>query len=361
MNEMIQEAVLDSIESIEEQQLIAEYNVINALLDTYLKSAIIQESSGLVFDGYDVIQEATGDDATTDTGVKDEPGVKVRMGRNGKYRSGDNLIQRVIKFIKGLFRAIMDKIRSKKLKKITTDEAAAIVDNGGEIEFKSVEAAERLGLPMKPTAADLKNAFKGAVAKDEPGTDVKMNTSGKYSSNKSGKTIETKDVIIRYNLSINVHAFETGFDYMKKSFNEFQTAIQPTYDAQAKGHLNDAEQYRQSAMHWWGGAYERHNKKTLQELTEIELMLSGAASTIDTIIKTLDKCEKELTANTTSNMSAAVFDMKSEFITYIQKAMNTANTGNHIQSVIYKELRGAKAAADDTPIGPKYKPSMASV
>ena len=45
MNELIQEAVLDSIESIDDAQLFAEYEVLISLGATYLKSAMIQEAA----------------------------------------------------------------------------------------------------------------------------------------------------------------------------------------------------------------------------------------------------------------------------------------------------------------------------
>lgn len=60
-DEMIQEAVLDSIDAIEGTQLFAEYNVLMSLSAAYAKSIMIQEASGnLDFDGYEVIQEADG-------------------------------------------------------------------------------------------------------------------------------------------------------------------------------------------------------------------------------------------------------------------------------------------------------------
>lgn len=58
-DEMIQEAVLDSIDAIEEAQLIAEYKVLTAMAETYMKSALIQESGcNVSFDGYSVYQES---------------------------------------------------------------------------------------------------------------------------------------------------------------------------------------------------------------------------------------------------------------------------------------------------------------
>ena len=60
MNEMmIQEAVLDSIDQIDEESLFAEYNVLMGLSGIYTKSTLIAENSNCIFDGESVVyQEA---------------------------------------------------------------------------------------------------------------------------------------------------------------------------------------------------------------------------------------------------------------------------------------------------------------
>lgn len=157
MNEMIQEAVLDSIESIDEQQLFAEYEVLSSLTATYLKSAMIQEvASGLDFDGYEIVQEA------------DEPGVDVKMKRNGTYKTKkESILARILRWIKDAAKAIrkaLGKAFGKlfKRKGFAKYELATIQSNGGKLIPKTEKGREivesinsgRIGIGMKSSETE---------------------------------------------------------------------------------------------------------------------------------------------------------------------------------------------------------------
>ncbi len=111
MDEMIQEAVLSSIEDIEEQQLFAEYEVLMAIADVYTKSALIQESTGLVFDGEAIVQEA--DDASSE---KSDSKLKATFKKfagsteKGAESGVAGFFAKVIRFIKKAFSILLKKI-----------------------------------------------------------------------------------------------------------------------------------------------------------------------------------------------------------------------------------------------------------
>jgi len=137
MNEMIQEAVLDSIESINEQQLFAEYEVLSSLTATYLKSFMIQEAAtGLDFDGYEIVQEA------------DEPGVDVKMKKNGTYKTKkEGVLARILRWIKDAAKAIRTALSTAfgklfKRKGFAKYELATIQSNGGKLIPKTDKGRE---------------------------------------------------------------------------------------------------------------------------------------------------------------------------------------------------------------------------
>ncbi len=109
MKDMIQEAVLDSIDMVEERQLFAEYDVLISINNTYMKSAMIQEAAGLDFDGYTVIQEA--DESTTET-KKDGKLAKIWGTSERGAESGiKGWFFKIIRWIKKTFGIIKKKLQ----------------------------------------------------------------------------------------------------------------------------------------------------------------------------------------------------------------------------------------------------------
>lgn len=195
MNEMIQEAVLDSIESIDDAQLFAEYEVLISLGATYLKSAMIQEAAtGLEFDGFNVVQEA------------DEPGVDVKTKKNGSYTSKNKqgFLSTILTWIKNAVSNIRKKLskffaKIFKKKGFAKYELGNVVANGGTVEFKTEEAAAKLGLPMKPTKADFTAANKAY------GSAKGANYGGGVSGNAT--VISVNDVEVSFRLSFPMKGF----------------------------------------------------------------------------------------------------------------------------------------------------------
>ena len=160
MNEMIQEAVLNSIDVIDEAQLFAEYDVLMAMADVYAKSAFIQESNNaLAFDGYNIIQEAADEDNTNT-----EDSAAAKTGKLSKVKSGLKsagssvlaFLKRIWQAIAAGFSAIYNKIKSLIPKKVSGTDIKSTVENGGDVVLK-VEVAERLGLPYNVTKEVVKS------------------------------------------------------------------------------------------------------------------------------------------------------------------------------------------------------------
>lgn len=150
MNEMmIQEAVLDSVDQINEAQLFAEFDVLMAMADVYTKSAMIQESnSAISFDGYSIIQEATDDGEDDNKKSGKFAAVKTKFKNAGSAVLG--WLKRVWVAITSAFSAIFAKIKSLLPKKISKDAVEDTVKHGGDVVLK-VGVAERLGLPQHIT------------------------------------------------------------------------------------------------------------------------------------------------------------------------------------------------------------------
>lgn len=129
-DEMIQEAVLDSIEAIEKARLYSEFDVLMSLSAAYTKAALIQESSnGLTFDGYEVIQEADGSESGTET--KQKGG---RLKAVGKWFLNLKIVQWIIERVR-LLRDKLKKFRMRNQKKgvsrSTLEKAAANAAKAG--------------------------------------------------------------------------------------------------------------------------------------------------------------------------------------------------------------------------------------
>lgn len=218
MNEMIQEAVLDSIESIDEQQLFAEYEVLSSLAATYLKSAMIQEAAtGLDFDGYEIVQEA------------DESGVDVKTKKDGTYKTKKpSIISRILQWIKDAASAIrrgLGKFFGKLFKKKgwAKNELMVVAEKGGTVEFKSQEAADRLGLPMKLTKADVARAKGYASAS---GAEYRGGVSG------NATFVSMQDVEVGFRLSFPMKGFAVVAERIYNATKYFEEAAEKYWDHQ---------------------------------------------------------------------------------------------------------------------------------
>lgn len=111
MNEMIQEAVLDSVILIDEEALFAEYDVLMSLADVYTKSALIRENSECVFDGVSIFQEADGDTTAT----ADSKDGKLKKLWGSSERGAESGIKgwffKILRWIKKTFGIIKKKLQ----------------------------------------------------------------------------------------------------------------------------------------------------------------------------------------------------------------------------------------------------------
>jgi hypothetical protein len=130
-DEMIQEAVFDSIDAIEKARLYSEFEVLMSLTAAYAKSAMIQESSnGLIFDGYEVIQEADGS-SESGTDTKQKGG---RLKAVGKWFLNLKIVQWIIERVRNLRKKLKEfRMRNQKkgVSKSTVEQAAANAAKAG--------------------------------------------------------------------------------------------------------------------------------------------------------------------------------------------------------------------------------------
>ena len=186
-DEMIQEAVLDSIDAIEEAQLFAEYDVVMSMANVYMKSAAIQEAAGLDFDGY-VIQEAKSETATTtDDKVKYEKKEYLKYGGKSKILAWlANAINTILSGVRFIIRKLGSVFKRSKKTASKSDVQHWVCDCKYQVELSS-EAQQAFNLPAKPTVQNFqvtnpaKDAYK---AKDS--ANRKYNKSGM----ESGGTVE---------------------------------------------------------------------------------------------------------------------------------------------------------------------------
>lgn len=199
MNEMIQEAVLDSIQAIEDQQFYAEYDVLMSLCAAYMKAAMIQEAAtGLDFDGYDVIQEADDETQTTNTKTKREKGALKK-----KFLS-----LRLVQWIIGL----IDRIRTALAKlgkkdKLNKSEVAKVAANVGSVEVKGSQYE----------AGDTTRWGNGTVdAGNKVQADVKM---GNFTA-----TISTNEIVINgFSLCSDPDKLEAAVKAFADAVDEYVT------------------------------------------------------------------------------------------------------------------------------------------
>lgn len=196
MNEMIQEAILDRIDSVEEAAIFAEFDVVMSMAEVYTKSAFIaQESSGIEFDGF-VIQEADSTSAETKTDEK-----KTYINYTGKSKiigwitAALNAIIRGVSFIitkvGGLFKKI-----GKKKNVTESDVRSYVVDHKYEVELDQT-AQEAFNLPAKPTVRDFqvrdtaKDNYKAKDRANRQYNKTGMSAGGSISVDMSHVTIKT--------------------------------------------------------------------------------------------------------------------------------------------------------------------------
>lgn len=280
MNEMIQEAVLESIEAVDDSLLFAEYEVLASLAATYVKSAMIQEAAnGLDFDGYEIVQES------------DEPGVAVKTKKDGTYKTKKpSILSRILKWIKDAASAIrrgLGKFFNKLFKKkgFAKYELMAIAENGGTVQFKSQEVADRLGLPMKLTKEELKR--------------VKGYNSARGSEYRGGVTgnatiVAMKDVEVGFRLSFPMKGFSLVAERIYNATKYFEEAAEQYWN----------HQKYQTALNNCKSAVKDASKKTGTGFTAA--MKGKASATVeqyDKIVEIwketdtkLQACEKDITS-----------------------------------------------------------------
>lgn len=148
---MIQEAVLDSIESINEQQLYAEFDVLLSMADVYEKAMFIEESSDLTFDGYEVVQEADEKGIDTVKSEKDgtytsvgKPSKKYKIGKGGFWNWLKGAFAAIGKAFSTLWAKITGAFKTKDLA-VPTNYALSVANNGGEVKLDA-KFAEKVGV-----------------------------------------------------------------------------------------------------------------------------------------------------------------------------------------------------------------------
>lgn len=246
-DEMIQEAVLDSIDAIEEARLFAECEVLTALVDTYMKALLIQESSDLAFDGYSIFSEAAAEATDADlqaalgksekkdkgSDKKDKPSKLSGVGEklSGALKKIGEFIVKVwttaIEKIKGVFR----KIRNKRMAKlvISKGDAAQIFVKAGcqlkpganemyevwwpTVDFEKIE--EIFAHLIETTVVNDKQDYTGAISKLSNSADfIKIETilartiysrdPSQYADNAIAKMDEFKKVLTDVNRALNI-------------------------------------------------------------------------------------------------------------------------------------------------------------
>lgn len=211
MNEMmIQEAVLNSIDQLNETQLFTEYDVLMSMNAVYMKSAMIQEAAGVTFDGYGIVQEAA-DDADADAGEK----------KTGKLSRAKKKFMS-LKFIQWIIRAIdwckrqLGKIFGKK----KTATAAQQKNLAANVDSMTVE-----GKPVDVTASSKYDAGElNKVVNKKEGIDTKLTEvdDNKYINGNFQGTIELRKINISgFNLIADIDTIEKAVDAFNNAAEMF--------------------------------------------------------------------------------------------------------------------------------------------
>lgn len=189
---MYQEAMLHSIETIDDVVLESEYEVVRSLLDVYIKDAMIQEAA-VVEEGYKPAERT----AYT-SGKKVEEDVPKKVEEDVPKK---NLFKRALEFILGLIRKLRKKVADiiaaikKKLSKSDSNDITLTIScDVNAIAAVLKEASEILGsgrLP-KSLSGDFKKRIENAVKKQ---TEIPAKTFFEKSSEIDGFLATCEDAI----------------------------------------------------------------------------------------------------------------------------------------------------------------------
>lgn len=224
MNEMIQEAVLTSIDDIDEQQLFAEYEVLMALADVYTKAALIQESAGLVFDGEGIVQEA--DDASSEKSeskLKNAFSKAIGSGEKGAERGIAGVFMKIVRFIGKAFGILRKKIARfvRVLTNRKTDQVVTLEYNLETVDQASESLVEATALLNG--IFESKGSDKTAVTKYNNFIATATKTIGK--AKRSYKdTIEACTAAMK-SIDGKIEAAQKDFKQFEAKANEFKAAL----------------------------------------------------------------------------------------------------------------------------------------
>ncbi len=297
MNEMIQEAVLDSIEAIDDQQLFAEYEVLASLAATYVKSAMIQESTnGLDFDGYEIVQEA------------DEPGVPVKTKRNGTYRSKkEGVLSKILNWIKTAIKNIREKLSRAfaklfKRKGFAKYELANIESNGGKLVPKTEKGREIVESIKAGTSASstLRLPYKASES-----TSSGSKTTASIRNN---EYVSLNDVMVEFAISFPVRGLVTVTKKLEEIAGLYEKASQEYQNKDNTSHKTIAAcQNALTTMKKWNIDSKSNSNKTVP-YPEIEQIWKEADSSLKTIEGRIDKARSYFDSN-----KDFVYDAQSQY------------------------------------------------
>lgn len=371
MNEMmIQEAVLNSIDMIDDAQIFAEFDVIMSMAAVYEKSAMIQEQAeNLSFDGFSIIQEA--DEASDE---KPEPGRVTKYGEKLKEKGGVkkaigtvitwigralDTIMRGIRFVATKLGSVFKKLRKNK---VTQQDVKNLVENGAEVKLDET-AQEAFDLPAVPTVADVKKASTAkAEYKEKDRKNRQYNkdlkAGGTHTTTVSIEHIEIA-FVFNYHLGALLKAYEkvdVAASLLNDVFNkpdekgvidQFKDAIK-----KAKQYFTWAKEKGRSYKEPYAEAYKVYEemmkylksasgriaecKKELDQLTNDrteEKYSKGNGGDIhtdmDRWIMTIRACVSEATT-----LVAGMTKESADFYKYMSKFLNTAQTREKVAAAL---------------------------
>lgn len=316
MNEMmIQEAVLNSIDTVDEAQLFAEFDVILSMAAVYEKSAMIQEQADdLSFDGYELIQEAKSEGDAAEPGkltkyaegLKAKGGIKKGVGTVlGWIGKALDIIMRGFGFIAGKLKSIFTRFKNKLSKK----DIENLVNNGAKVKLDE-EAQEAFDLPEYPTKEHFKRSNNPKFNEKNPHNPAKENYKAQESrrrahdryadsiSKKEEKSatvsIDHVEIIINFNYHCGalVKAYEKLDEAATMLNDVFEHPEKQGVVDQFKKIIAKAKEYMVYAKNH-GRNYEEPYSKAYQAYQEMTKHLSSAAGRINDCKKTLDQMTKE--------------------------------------------------------------------
>ena len=210
MNEMIQEAVLDSIDSIDEAQLFAEFDVLISMAEVYSKAAMIQEASGLEFDGYSVIQEADSEDTSEKVDKKSD------VNKKSKFAWLKNILTVIGKAFRFLARKAKHLIRV--ILNIKSDKLIVFhykFDHVMRASEALVDASEHLGTLFETRFGDT-----NASNKLKHSLDIANKAINKSKTSSYKETVKACEPYLK-DLLKNVETAQEKYDSASKKIREF--------------------------------------------------------------------------------------------------------------------------------------------